>query len=706
MTNEPYPISCMFEPRAIAVIGASRRRRSIGREVLRNLLEGEFQGPVFPVNRSAEVVQSIKSYARVTDIEDPVDLAVIAVPRDHVLQAARDCAKKGVKGLVVITAGFKEAGKEGAAREAALQRLSRRTGMRVIGPNCMGIINTAEHVNMNASFASAKPLPGRVAFATQSGALGEAILADARDLGVGISLFASIGNLVDVSATDLIEYFGADERTDVILLYLESFGDPRRFTAIARELARRKPIVVVKSGRSAAGARAAASHTGSLVGRDIAAESLLMQCGVLRANSVAELFTIAKVLSTQPVAKGDRVAIVSNAGGPGILATDACAGYGIPLAEFSAATRKTLERALPEGAATNNPVDLIADADAERFKMALTAVAADKGVDLLLVVFVSPVTTDSLAVAKVIAETTRRSGKTTVACFMGKERGDEGRHLLQAASVPVYRFPEEAASALAAACRYRRFRTRKPGKSVRFKVDRELASKAFARSKRARRKLMRGADAEQVLTAYGIPVARSISAKTVSEALRFANEVGYPVVLKAESEHIVHKTDVGGVRVGIENGDQLFQQFEEMVGRLRPKAPDLRIKVQAQVVGHAEVILGAATDPQFGPLILFGLGGVHVEVLRDVAVRVHPITDTDADEMIRSIRGYPLLEGARGAKAVDTAYLSELLLRLSQLMSDFEDIEELDLNPLILGSGRREAVVVDARILIRGQATR
>jgi len=701
MTTDPHPVSSLFEPRAIAVIGASRRKRSIGREVLRNLLEGEFQGPVFPVNRSAEVVQSIKAYARVRDIEDPVDLAVIAVPRDHVLAAAKDCAKKGVRGLVVITAGFKEAGKEGAAHEEALQRLSRRTGMRIIGPNCMGIINTADDVRMNASFASARPLPGHVAFATQSGALGEAILADARDLGVGISLFASIGNLVDVSATDLIEYFGNDPRTDVILLYLESFGDPRRFTAIARELARKKPIVVVKSGRSAAGARAAASHTGSLVGRDIAAESLLMQCGVLRANSVAELFTIAKVLATQPMAKGDRVAIVSNAGGPGILATDACAGHGLPLAEFSESTRKTLESALPLGAATSNPVDLIADAGADRFEAALNAVAKDKGVDLLLVVFVSPVTTDSVAVARVIADATRRSGKTAVACFMGKERGDEGRHLLHEAKVPVYRFPEEAASALAAACRYRRFRSRKPGKPGRFEVDREAARKAIRRSRRARRTRLNAADAEQVLAAYGIPLARSKVANSVEEALRFANDVGYPVVLKAESEHIVHKTDVGGVRVGIENGDQLFQEFEAMQQRLRPMAIDLKIQVQKQISGHSEVILGAATDPQFGPLILFGLGGVHVEVLRDVAVRIHPIMDTDADEMIRSIRGYPLLKGARGARPVDLKYVREILLRLSQLISDFEEIEELDLNPVILGGRRREAAVVDARILLR-----
>ncbi|MFG0317449.1 MAG: acetate--CoA ligase family protein, partial [Planctomycetota bacterium JB042] len=558
--SPPGPsIDVLFRPRSVAVVGASRRRHSIGREVLRNLVEGEFQGPVFPVNAKAEVVQSMKAYARVSDIEDPVDLAVIAVPRQHVLPVVKDCAKKGVKGLVVITAGFREAGREGAEREEALKKVAAKAGMRVIGPNCMGIVNTADDVRLNASFAAVKPLPGRVSFATQSGALGEAILADARELGVGISMFASIGNLVDVTASDLVEAFGNDPRTDVILLYLESFGEPRRFTQIARVLAREKPIVVVKSGRSTAGARAAASHTGSLVGMDIAAESLLEQCGVLRARSVAEMFTMAKAFANQPVPAGDRVAIVTNAGGPGILATDACVGHGLELAEFSARTTKRLAAALPEGAAAQNPTDLIADADANRFARALAAVGADSGVDAILAVFVSPVTTDAPAVARAIAEGAERSGKTTLACFMGKEKDDEGVAVLREAGVPVYRFPEEAAAALSALCRYRRFRDRPRGKDVRFDVDVARARRAIQRARRAGRTMLVGEDVGEILAAYGIPTAPSIVAKDVGRALEFAKEAGYPVVLKAESEKFAHKTDVGGVRVGLKNGDEVFE---------------------------------------------------------------------------------------------------------------------------------------------------
>lgn len=697
---EENSIDGLFRPRSVAVVGASRRRHSIGREVLRNLVEGEFQGPVFPVNGSAEVVQSMKAYARVTDIGDPVDLAVIAVPRQHVLAVAKDCAAKGVKGLVVITAGFREAGSEGAAREEALKEIAAQAGMRVIGPNCMGIVNTADDVRLNASFAAVRPLPGRVAFATQSGALGEAILADARELGVGISLFASIGNLVDVTASDLVQYFGEDERTDVILLYLESFGEPRRFTAIARELSRKKPIVVVKSGRSAAGARAAASHTGSLVGRDIAAESLLEQCGVLRARSVAELFTMAKAFANQPIPSGDRVAIVTNAGGPGILATDACVSHGLQLAEFSARTRKRLAAALPEGAAAQNPTDLIADADANRFARALAAVGSDPGVDAVLAVFVSPVTTDAPAVARAIAEAASKSGLTTLACFMGKEKDDEGVAVLREAGVPVYRFPEEAAAALSALCRYRRFRDRPVGTGVRFEVDADRARRAIKRARRAGRTMLVGEDVGEILEAYGIPIAPSVVAKDVGQAIRFANEVGYPVVLKAESEKFTHKTDVGGVRVGLKNGDEVFEAYEDLRRRLGRRDKKLKIRVQAQIQGDAEVILGAASDPQFGPLLLFGLGGVHVEVLRDVAVRVHPISDIDAAEMIRSIKGYPLLAGARGKKPVDVPFLEEMLLRLSQLVDDLEDVAELDLNPLIVGQDRAGSAVVDARLRI------
>ena len=693
-------LDAIFRPRSVAVIGASRRKQTIGREILSNIVRFEFTGPVYPVNPTSPVVHSMRAFRKLGQIPGPVDLAIVVVPRDEVLKVLDQCGRKGVRGVVVITAGFKEVGKEGAALEEQLKRKLVRYGMRMVGPNCMGVINTEPTVQLNATFAAAVPSRGNVGFISQSGALGEAILADAAESGLGVSMFVSMGNKTDISGNDLLEYWEDNDDVQAILMYLESFGNPRRFTQLARRVTRKKPIITVKAGHTAAGARAASSHTGSIVGLDIATESLLEQCGVLRVASLEEMFVQAAALAQQPVPAGGRVAIVTNAGGPAILCTDALIGRGVELAELQPATRKALQRELPAEASTANPVDMIASADAARYRAALRLVKADPGVDGVIAIFVSPIMIDAYEVARAIADAA--DGKKPILCvFMGKQRSSEGRAELQRRKVPIYRFPEEAASAMSALVRYQKLRDAPQGRDVRFKVDRRRAGRAIASARRDGRTDLSRAEVREVLLAYGFPLAPSRSAASAAEAIAAAQELGYPVVLKVDSRKISHKTDVGGVRLDLRNGDEVGTAYRELTTRLRRRDPDLRIEVQRHVRGGREVILGMARDAQFGPLLMFGLGGVFVEVMRDVAVRIHPLTDVGARAMIERVKGYPLLAGARGEPPVAIKLLEQALLRLSQLVSDFgEDLAELDLNPFIVTEHAKRSYVVDARIAL------
>ena len=688
----------VLRPQSVAVIGASRKKQTIGREILRNLLDFEFNGPVYPVNPTTPYVGSIKCYASVEEIPGPVDLAIVTVPRARVLSVIDACARKGVKGIVMITAGFKEVGAEGAALEAKLMSRLRKHGMRLVGPNCMGVINTHPDVRLNGTFAASVPSRGNVGLVSQSGALGEAILADADRSGIGVSMFVSMGNKTDVSGNDLLEYWESDPDVEVILMYLESFGNPRRFTQIARRVTRKKPIITVKSGRTAAGARAASSHTGSIVGLDVATESLLEQCGVLRVSSMEEMFVQAAAFANQPPPKGDRIAIVTNAGGPGILCTDSLIGLGMQLAEFRPETRRALARALPAEASTANPVDMIASADSARYRAALDLVMKDPGVDGVIAIFVSPIMIDAYEVARAIAGASDGK-KPVLSVFMGKQRSEEGIEELRRRRVPVYRFPEEAASAITALHRYRLLRDRPKGREVRFRVDDARARRILASARRARRVDLRPAEVRGVLEAYGFPLAPSRVAATPAEAIAASVELGYPVVLKVRSDTISHKTDVGGVRVDLRNGDEVAEAFRDFTTRLKKKDPRLKVEVQKMIRGGREVILGMTRDPQFGPLLMFGLGGIFVEVMRDVSVRIHPVTDVAARAMIERVKGYPLLAGARGEKPVAIPLIEECLLRLSQLAGDLgEEIGELDLNPLIVTGRAGESFVVDARI--------
>ncbi len=694
----------LFRPRSVAVVGASRRPGAIGGQVVANLLAAGFTGPVYPVNAKSKVVHSIPTYGSVEKIPGPVDLAVLVVPADQVLKVAESCGRKGVKGLVVITAGFREVGGEGIKREEKLLAIARKYRMRVVGPNCMGIINTGEGYSLNASFAGTLPEPGPVAMVSQSGALGEAILADATAAGIGVSMFASVGNRADVTAADLIEFWEHEDEVQAILLYIESFGNPELFVQAARRVSRKKPIIAVKSGRSAAGALAAGSHTGSVAGADMAANSMLAQCGVLRVVSFREMFSLAATLLHQPAPKRDRIAVVTNAGGPGILATDALVNCGLQMAEFSKETRSALKKALPVEASLHNPVDLIASADASRYRAALHAVCRDPAVDGVLVLFVSPIMIDAAAVAEaIISETRRRGGgfrKPVLACVMGRQRSLEATELLDAAGIPVFRYPEDAAQTMRSLVRRGIMLAREPAGLTAYSVQRR---KVAAMLKKARGWLP-AADAEAVLAAYGVPFAPSLRVQDASAAEAAAEKIGYPVVLKAEASKLLHKTEFQAVLAGLQDGQQVRAAAKDLAKRLGRKFKDLSLQVQAQATGHREILIGMTRDPRFGPLFALGLGGTEVEVLRDVAVRVAPLDDQDPVEMLASLKGAALLDAFRGKPAADQALACELLLRVQQLVFDHPRIAEVEINPFILAAEGLPSLAVDARLRLSDPA--
>ena len=543
-------LDSLFRPRTVAVIGASRDRRTVGGSILHNLLTFEFQGEVFPVNPKATVVHSLKCYPTVEAIPDPVDLAVIAVPKPFVLEVVESCGRKGVKAVVIITAGFKETGAAGAALERQVVDRVKHHGMRLVGPNCMGIINMHPAVRLQASFSANEPVAGNVAFSSQSGALGEAILALLRERGLGLSMFVSLGNKADVSGNDLLEYWSADDQTRVILMYLESFGNPQKFLQVCRRLTRTKPVLAVKSGRTAAGARAAASHTGSLAGADIAVESLLAQSGVLRAASIEELFVFASAFASQPIPGGTRVGIVTNSGGPAILATDACIELGLEIAPLDEATQQAIRAVVAPEASVVNPVDMIATAGPMQYEASVRAVAQDPNIDMVIAVFTSLEMIDGPEVAAGIVRGAQGCGKPVLVCFMGNVREREAVDLMRASGLAVYTFPEDAARAAAALARYRRWLDRPEGKVVRFDdIQHDAIRALLAQVRAAGRTQLTLAEAHRVFDLARIPVLPWAEAAEAGAAVAAADRLGYPVVAKVSSAAIVHKTEMGGVRV-------------------------------------------------------------------------------------------------------------------------------------------------------------
>jgi len=703
-SRAPEGLDALFRPRSVAVVGTSAKARTIGREILSNLLECEFQGVVFPVNPHLEVCQSLRCWPTVDAIPDPVDLVVACVPAAAMPEVARQSARKGVRAMVIISAGFRETGPAGRALEDEVMAIARAASMRVVGPNCMGVINMDPAVRLNASFAAARPIEGNVAFVSQSGALGEAILSEAHDLGLGISYFVSAGNRADVSTNELLEHWEDDPRVGPILLYLESVGEARRFPEIARRVTRKKPVIVVKAGRTLAGARAARSHTGSLAGADVAIDTLLGQVGVLRVNSMEDLFAAASAFATQPLPAGSRVGIVTNSGGPGILATDACGSLGLHVPELTEETRAALAPRLPRQASLRNPVDMIASAGPEAFEAATAAVLRDANIDALLVLFITPVYIDSVAVAEAIVRACAGSPKPVLSCFMGKEGHAEAIRRLREAGIPVYQFPESPARALATMVRHRAWLERDPGSVPPLEVD-AAAARAVVRAAQADgRTSLDFEEARRVAEAYGIPFARGVLASSLEEVVDAGADLGFPLVLKATAPGLGHKSDRGGVAVDLRTVDELATAWKRM--KLAFAAEDgLAFVVQRMARGDREVILGMRKDEDFGPLLMFGLGGIHVEVLKDVAFRVHPITDADARDMVRSLRGHALLEGVRGKGPVPEGFIVEMLLRLDRLVQDLPDIVELDLNPVMLSERLTDCLAVDVRISLGNPST-
>lgn len=695
-------MKAFFEPRGIAVVGASRTRGKIGSETLHNVIANGFTGGIYPVNPLASEIEGLRSYPSVASIPGPVDLAVIAVPATEVLDAVDDCIAKGVRGTVVISAGFGEAGPEARAREAKLLEKIRAAGIRMIGPNCMGLLNTDPAVKLNATFSQVFPPAGGVAMSTQSGALGVAILDYARRLNIGISSFVSIGNKPDVSGNDLLQYWAEDPRTDVILLYLESFGNPRKFSQIARRVSRQKPIVAVKSGRSTAGMRAASSHTGALASSDAAVDALCRQAGVIRTSTLEEMFDVAALLATQPLPRGPRVAILSNAGGPCILAADACEANGLELPALGEGTKNALRAFLPEAASVGNPVDMLASAPAEHFKRALDLLLADENVDSVMTIFIPPVVAEAEPVARAVVSAAKQpTGKPIVATFM---QIDGTPTVLT--PVPCYPFPESAAIALSRAVSYAAWRRRDEGSvPVLEGIDRAAARRVVEGALSRGGGWLSPMEVSEVLAAMGLKAARCRMAHSADDAVAAASAIGYPVALKAVGASILHKSDAGAVRLNLRDAPEVRSTYDSFASAF---GVDLSgVLVQEMVNDGVEMFIGALHDPSFGPVLACGSGGVLVDLLRDSVFRLHPLTDRDALEMLQEVRGASRLRGYRGAPVADEEGLRQALLRVSALLDVCPEIEELDINPVkVLERG---VAIVDARIRVEkkvGQVSR
>jgi acetyl coenzyme A synthetase (ADP forming)-like protein len=697
---EAASVARILAPTSIAVIGASREPGTIGHEVFRNLLEYGFEGPVYPVNRATRSVAGVRAYPTVLDIPDDVDLGVVVVPASAVAAVVDECAQKQVNGLVIISAGFAESGDQGRAAQQELVATARRNGMRVIGPNCLGVVNTAPGVRMNATFSPSRPVRGPVAFLSQSGGLGIELMARASSLGIGISEFVSVGNKADVSGNDLLQHWEHDPHTSVILFYLESFGNPRKFARLARRVARSKPIVAVKSGRTPAGSRAASSHTAALASPDIAVDALFRQAGVIRVDTLEQLLDVAQVLATQPLPPGRRVAIVGNAGGPGILAADACSGAGLQVVELSETTRAALRAEVERGAAVDNPVDLVAGATAEHYERALNILLAADEVDAVLTIFVPPLVTQAEDAARAIATAARVAGdKPVIACFLGRDGlPEELRGKGVARTVPSFAFPEAAAHALGRVADLADWRRRPDGEQPVF-ADIDVAAARALVTERISRAGADGVwldadDAASLMRCFGIPVLPSSHAEDADAAVAAADAIGYPVAMKAGAPALIHKTDVGGVALDLPDAAGVRAAFATMHERLGDRLGG--VIVQPMVAAGVETLVGVTQDPSFGPLVLFGLGGITAELLADRALRIVPMTDLDASELVRSLRGSPLLFGYRGQPAVDVAALEDLLLRVSVLADEVPEVTEMDLNPVIVSEAG--VVAVDLKV--------
>jgi acetyltransferase len=682
-------------PRSVAVIGATPVAGKIGNVVFTNV--ANFPGEVYAVNPKYQEIAGKPCFPSVLDLPKPVDLAVVVIPAEGVSQVLRECGKKGIKNAAVITAGFKESGPEGAKRERELVQIAEEFGLNVLGPNVLGLIST--RVGLNATFAPKGALPGSIAFMSQSGAFCTSVLDWAWKEKLGFSHFVSLGNKAVLDESDFLAAFAEDPETKVIVAYLEGIKDGPRFMELARRISQEKPIVILKAGRAEAGARAVSSHTGTMAGSDHAYDAAFRQCGVIRARTVEELFDYAYILSRQPLPKGKRIGIVTNAGGAGVMAADAAEWEGLAVARLSESTLQALAGRLPPEAAIYNPVDIIGHATAEQYRAALELVLADPGVDLGVALSAPHPILRYADLARVVAEAKERFGKPIAVSFMAGELGEEAEEILRRAGIPSFFDPARAVRALSALVKYAEIRARSRTPPPRFPVDLPKARKIL-KSAEEKGRVRLGLEAMELLSAYGIPVAKGGVAKTAEEARKIAEEIGKPVAIKILSPEITHKTEVGGVRLSVppQEADRVAWELLNAFRKTFPGIPMDGVYVQEMLPPGREVILGMVRDPTFGPLLMFGLGGIYVEVLRDVAFGVAPLSREEAEEMVRLIRGAKILLGVRGQPPVNLAGLVDLILRLSQMSVENPEILELDLNPVICYPER--VVAVDVRMTI------
>jgi acetyltransferase len=705
-------LDSLFNPASIAIIGASRTPGKLGYAILANVIESKFAGPIYPINPTLPLsgkkneILGYPIYPSLADVPGPIGLAVIVIPANFVIAALEECVTNGVGAVIVISAGFRETGGDGLKLERRIAEIAQKHRMPIVGPNCLGVIDTV--APYNASFAMGMPRRGHIAFMSQSGALCTAVLDVALSQKIGFSRFVSLGNKAHLNELDFLRSWADDPHSKVIMAYLEGIVDGERFICEARQITKKKPIIAIKSGTTGSGSRAVSSHTGTLAGSERAYEAAFKQAGVLRAGSVGDLFDLAIAFARQPLPKGNRVAIVTNAGGPGIMATDALEKGGLKLATLSQATQDRLHQALPAAASVLNPIDVLGDARSDRYQVAIQVALADDNVDALVVIltpqFMTEIEETALTLAEAAVAQPANTRKPVLACFMGEAHMAQAQHIFSEHSIPSYPIPERAAAAIKAMVTQANWMTEPLPQFEQFEVDQETVARIFAKVRADGRVKIGDAESRDILTAYGIRVPKSKLCPTAEEAVVFADEIGYPVVMKIASPDILHKTDVGGVRIGLESPTDVRDAFDLMVYRAQkyqPKAHIWGCLVQEQVRGGKEVITGMNRDPQFGPLVMFGLGGIYVEVLKDVSFRIAPFDRKEAMAMIQEIRSFGLLRGVRGEAPADLEAAAETLLRLSQLVTDFPEIVEMDLNPLMVFEKGRGAMGVDMRLVLK-----
>ena len=691
----------LLSPKSIAVIGASDKEGSVGRAITSNIMKG-FKGTIYPITPSRDKVFDIPAYKTVLDVKDQIDLAVVVTKNDIVPAVLEDCGKKGIKGVIVITAGFKEVDEAGKKLEQQLKDTVKKYGIRLIGPNCLGVMNLDPNTMMNSTFLKVTPKSGQIALVSQSGAICAALVEDASAQGIGFSAVVSLGNKADMSEVDVLKLLADHEQTKVIVMYLEDMGNGQEFLKICKHVTKdlKKPVLVLKSGRSPEGAKAAMSHTGALMGSDEIYDAVLHQAGAIRVDTMEELFDYATAFSKQPLPVDGDLVIVSNAGGPAIISTDACSKMGIKMAKIDD-IRPKIDQVIPPWGSSRNPVDIVGDADFNRFNNVLENVLTHKNVGSVIVMCTPSATLDYDKLAEVVVNMSKKHKKTMLASLMGLDEGLKNREIMAAGDVPYYTYAEDAIRALRAMIKFTNWIKSPKGTIRDFKVNKNKVKKVFDAVKKEGRTNLLEEEGQDVLRAYGFPLPKSILVKTAEEAARVAKKIGFPVVMKIASPQIIHKSDAGGVKVGLNSTKEAKDAFKQIIKNAKKydkKAVIKGVLVQEMVKGGKELIIGSKLEPGFGPVIMLGMGGIYVEVLKDVTFRLAPITENEADDMINSIKTKKLLEGVRGEKPSDLKKLSELIQKLSALVTDFEEIKELDMNPVLVMEQGKGCKVLDVRI--------